>query len=259
MKTPRLNLQQPGSRVETFRPVTLTHPMPAPHVLILTALRFEADGIARAFALRFDTPVTAADADRRIALRVVGPLATRLPDELAPDCAGIVLAGLGGGLDPQWKRGDVLIDDRSTFERPAANNDDDNDADDDDDHALPPRVRCVTAERVIATPADKADLRRATGGAVVDMESDRVRAWAAARGVPFLGLRAISDTADEVLEPAVLRFVDAAGFTRPGRVAAEVLRRPALLATLKRLRHSGRIVDQLAGTLHRLLSRPPGR
>ncbi|MGN6626939.1 MAG: phosphorylase family protein [Tepidisphaeraceae bacterium] len=230
--------------------------MPAPHVLILTALRFEADGIARAFALRFDTPMTAADADRRIALRVVGPLATRLPDELAADCAGIVLAGLGGGLDPQWKRGDVVIDDRSTLDLPAADNDDDND---DDADALPPRVRCVTADRVIATPADKADLRRATGGAVVDMESDRVRAWAADRGVPFLGLRAISDTADEVLEPAVLRFVDAAGFTRPGRVAAEVLRRPALLATLLRLRHSGRVVDHLAVTLHRLLSSPTHR
>ena len=77
---------------------------------------------------------------------------------------------------------------------------------------------------------------RATGASVVDMENSAARAWAAARGARFVGVRAVSDRADEALDPALLRLVDDRGAVRPARLAAELCRRPALLATLWRMR-----------------------
>jgi hypothetical protein len=54
--------------------------------------------------------------------------------------------------------------------------------------------------------------------------------------VPFYGIRAISDTAAEAVDPAVLQFVDEVGAIRPAALAKGLLRNPSLLPTLNRLR-----------------------
>ena len=207
------------------------------NVLIFTALRFEADGMARGLNLRFSSPI-AASGGRGVLLRVIGPRAGRLPVEPPAGCRGVILAGLGGGIVPGLKRGEVVWDEQSTLDLPS--------------HLR--RMKFVTADRVIATPRDKQELHKATGGAVVDMETDAVRAWAERYKLPYAGIRAISDAADECLDPAVLRFVDASGFTRASSVMREVIHRPSLIRTLWRLRHSRAAVRNLADALRSLIA-----
>ena len=76
--------------------------------------------------------------------------------------------------------------------------------------------RLHTADAAILTPADKGELFHRTGAMAVEMEQATVRAAAAAVGLSVLGVRAISDSADEAIELAALRFVDDRGRPRIG-------------------------------------------
>ncbi len=87
------------------------------------------------------------------------------------------------------------------------------------------------ADRVIATPAEKAALHARTAAAAVDMES----AVIARTGIPFAVLRAVADTADEALPPAAAQGLDEAGNPAPLRVMAALLRRPQDLPGLIRM------------------------
>jgi hypothetical protein len=108
--------------------------------------------------------------------------------------------------------------------------------------------------RSAATPQEKADLFRATGCAAVDMESGPVRELAAGLGVPLIILRAISDAADESLDPLICSFVTADGRTSVGRVLLTLLRHPGLLPSLLRLqRNSALAMSKLAEALTTLL------
>jgi len=93
------------------------------------------------------------------------------------------------------------------------------------------RADIAGADRVIATPAEKAALRAATGAVAVDMESAAV----ARLGIPFAVLRAVADTADEALPPAAAEGLDEAGNPAPWRVMRALLRRPQDLPGLIRM------------------------
>src|SRR5439155_10300683 len=98
------------------------------------------------------------------------------------------------------------------------------------------RGRIHTVDGPVLTPAEKAELFRKTGALAVDMESTAIRAAAQQAGVPFIAIRAISDAADEAIDPAVLNLVDPYGKARAWAVFSTLLRRPRLLAQLLRLR-----------------------
>jgi adenosylhomocysteine nucleosidase len=121
------------------------------------------------------------------------------------------MAGLAGALDPGLKIGDVVMDDATT------------------------RGRIYTADHLIATPAEKAALFRQTGALAVDMENAIVRRAAEAAGIPFIGIRAISDTADQAIDPAVLTIADEVGRPKPLAIAMLLIRRPGMAAKLRRL------------------------
>lgn len=172
------------------------------------------------------------------AARVIGMRASRMSadDALSPV---VIVAGLGGGLDPTLRTGDVVVDDPGGIVP-----------------TMPgiTRGRIFTSDVVIATPADKRALFERTGAVCVDMEQDVVRAWA--RGATVVGIRAICDTADESLDPELLGCIDAVGTPRIGRVAMLLLRRPGTPGQMLRLRRaSGTALRSLGAAVRAIAAR----
>jgi adenosylhomocysteine nucleosidase len=96
------------------------------------------------------------------------------------------------------------------------------------------------APAVVGEPARKRVLRAATGAMVVDLETEAAAAFATRLGLPFAALRAVADTAEEVLPHAAAVGLTPDGRPAAGRVAMALLRKPnelpALLAVAKRSR-----------------------
>ncbi|MFQ5935375.1 MAG: phosphorylase [Acidiferrobacterales bacterium] len=97
------------------------------------------------------------------------------------------------------------------------------------EHAL------IESEFVVTEPATKAALFNETGAVVVDMESAAVARVAKTRGLPFLVIRAISDSAGRRLPSALMDALDHYGQVRRGRLARAILREPRLIPDLVRL------------------------
>ena len=98
----------------------------------------------------------------------------------------------------------------------------------------------VTAPGIIATPAAKQDMARQTGAVAADMESYWIARAVSDRGIPFLAIRAISDTQEESLL-FLHEILDEDGNPRARRLAAHLLRKPGSLVALARLsRNAGR-------------------
>src|SRR6185295_16902075 len=123
------------------------------------------------------------------------------------------------------------------------------------------RAVVVTAASIACTPAEKRALwHAAAAGArsvVVDLESAAYVAAAAAARVPWLVLRAVTDTADEELPALLERARGGDGgvsraavvrslFAEPTRLAALV---PALWSLRERLRRAASVLGEAAAAL----------
>jgi len=98
----------------------------------------------------------------------------------------------------------------------------------------------VTMPDIATTPAGRQRLAAQTGAVAVDMESYWVARAAAERGLPFLALRAISDTQEDRLLPFD-QMANAYGEPSLARLAAHLLRHPGSLGVVVSLaRNSGR-------------------
>jgi adenosylhomocysteine nucleosidase len=122
----------------------------------------------------------------------------------------IISTGYCGALDPKLKVGDIVASDDTliTSDRPCV------------------RGRLITLDRVAVTAAEKRELREQTGAIAVDMESDAVRSRAAALGIPFACIRAVSDTAEEDLPLDFNRYRDSHGGFSRTRIAIAAMARP---------------------------------
>lgn len=118
----------------------------------------------------------------------------------------------------------------------------------------------VTTGRLAATAEAKARLAAHPGidsPAVVDLESAFYAQAADEAGVPWLVLRAVSDTATESLPTFLERCRDKDGAVRRGRVVLGALVRPWTLPTLVRLgRTVGRCSEALAEVIENRVGRP---
>ncbi|WP_456305125.1 phosphorylase family protein, partial [Crenalkalicoccus roseus] len=130
--------------------------------------------------------------------------------------------GIAGGLDPALAPGDLVVSTRVRGPRGAWSA----------DAAWAAALARATGARlgvvagaaeVVAEPAAKRALRLATGALVVDLESEAAAAFAAARGLPFVALRAVADTAGEGVPRAAAVGLTAAGRPAPLRVALALL------------------------------------
>jgi adenosylhomocysteine nucleosidase len=102
-------------------------------------------------------------------------------------------------------------------------------------HRLP--VACApiaAAGELLRTVAAKRALAR-TGAAAADMETAAVARTAQAAGIPWIAMRAISDTANDALPSGVVQAIDQTGRVRAGRLAAALVRHPAEILQLPAL------------------------
>ena len=166
----------------------------------------------------------------------------RLRDLLraAPDgIAGVLSFGIAGGLDPSLIPGDLVVATRVRGPGGAY-------AADAVWSALLAR-RCgarlgmvAGASTVVGRPAAKRQLQAATGALVVDLETETAAAYATALRLPFAALRAVADTAADVLPRAAALGLRPDGRPAPGRVMLALLRQPrdlpALLVVARRSR-----------------------
>jgi hopanoid-associated phosphorylase len=112
------------------------------------------------------------------------------------------------------------------------------------------------ASSVVSAPDAKRSLRLMTDALVVDLESAVAAAFAASRGLPFAVLRAVADTAEEVLPRAAAVGLSRAGRPAPGRVAMALLRRPGELPALVQVAKRSRTALDALATAARDLPRP---
>src|SRR5947208_3456997 len=119
-------------------------------ILILVAIKMEAEAIARSFKVRPPRGAGAVELPSRMPaeLRVVGMGAIRMPDLSGQPYAGLIMAGLAGGLDPKWVVGDVVVDARMTWRASRIRFE---------------RATFHTAEEPVTSPAEKAELFKRTG------------------------------------------------------------------------------------------------
>lgn len=138
----------------------------------------------------------------------------------------LISSGFAGGVDPSLGAGDLLL--AENFSDPAllARARD----------ILIARVACLaTADRIVANAADRAAFARERNAVAVDMETEWIAQACAARKLPLLSLRAISDTALAPFPapPAVL-FDLARQQTNPLSLARYLLMHPNAISRLLR-------------------------
>jgi len=151
-----------------------------------------------------------------------------LVETAAPRADCLISFGVAGALSPRLRPGDVVVSGEVLGEDERWQGDG------------PFRRRLIAAaralgasegpvfgaDRILATPDQKAQAWRRTGALVVDMESAIVARIAAGLGIPFLVLRAVADPAERELPPAALIPLSANGMPDIGRVMAEIVARP---------------------------------
>lgn len=179
-----------------------------------------------------------------------GVLAERLEQAITAERpAGLMSVGIAGGLDPSLAVGSLVVGTgvgalaaEAAWAAWLS--------------ARLPEARMAPLAGVdvaVVSAAGKASLRQATGAAVVDMESHVVARIAAAHGLPFAVLRAVSDGAGDDLPRAAQVPLTEVGGVRFGRVLAEVVLRPWQVPALLRLaRNTDAAVHALSQGLERL-------
>jgi hypothetical protein len=199
--------------------------MPPP-IVIFTPMHIEAKAVRRGLRSIGDT---------RTPIHVIGISAKHLPDPAQlPSGAIIILAGFAGGINPSLNVGDLVLD--YALDLPLASG---------NPHGLKvKRGNIIGRAALVATALEKAEIFTQTQPDAVDMESDVVREFATQHGYRIIGLRAITDRADEDIDPRVIRLVGSFGTPRIGAITLAVLRQPTLMRRLMKLNRGARLAGK---------------
>ncbi len=160
---------------------------------------------------------------------------TGLLTSLPPPTGGVLSFGLGGGLAPGLRSGDLVIGSHvANFGEPLET--------DRNWHAR--IVSAIEGKRpvhlgqlaardfVLTRAADKAALHRELGALAVDMESHVADEYARRHGLPFAVIRAVSDPAHRSLPAIATDALRPDGKVDLSKVLAGVLRRPGQIPAL---------------------------
>ena len=150
---------------------------------------------------------------------------------VAQGVTGLVSFGFAGGLDPSLRPGSVVIPASILSEGKV--------------YEAEPRLAdlfggltghsLVAESEIVVRAASKRRLHEVTRAHAVDLESGSVARVAQAHGLPFIAVRAISDTAHRDLPPAARLALDPGGRVDLMGVAKSLLRHPKQLPALARL------------------------
>ncbi len=110
----------------------------------------------------------------------------------------------------------------------------------------------IESRNVLSSSLEKTALFEKSGALAVDMESAAVARVAAAAQLPFLAVRAISDSARWAIPPPFLDATDVFGRVRHFQLLMGLARRPQLLPSLIRLGVSFRAAQNTLTTVARL-------
>jgi adenosylhomocysteine nucleosidase len=156
----------------------------------------------------------------------------------------IIAAGFCGALQAHLKVGDVVIASEVVDEsgRVWAIAEDLN-------HIERTKHRLLTVNHLIAKATEKQRLGKLHTADVVDMESATIAETCSGRGVPFLIVRAVSDTVDTELSPELVRLLSG-GNASILKACRALVRKPSLLGEFRRLARDTRLAARnLAETL----------
>ena len=159
----------------------------------------------------------------------------------------LISSGFAGGADPSLGVGDLLLAENFSDPQLLARA----------QSLLVSRVgRLVTAGRVIESASDRARIAREDSAAAVDMETEWIARACAARKIPMLSLRVISDTAAAPfpVPPAVLFDLERQK-TDAFKLAAHLFRRPSQVVRLARFaRQIAAVRATLGAALYELIA-----
>ena len=197
-------------------------------IVIFTALQIETKAVQRALA----------GIRRSVYVHTIGLRAIRVPTVLPKNIGVMIVAGLGGALDPALKVGDVVVDDPYGIV-PA-------------EVALR-RGKICTVDAIVATPEDKSALFASTSALAVDMEQQHLQRLASRRKAVLIGVRSISDTAAHTINPNLLRLVDAVGRPKPVALAAAIFEKPTLVLEMSKLAKDVKLATDRLGAAMRTI------
>ena len=215
----------------------------------------------RKFAAKPHTITEGCCARKVIAVVVTGPGQTAAARGAALLLAGhaprlLISAGFAGALAPNLQRNQVVVPTHVHNDSGATIALDARPATAAIAEAIPARL--LTIDRLVRTASEKAELGQQTQTELVDMETFAVARLAAERAVPLLAIRVISDDAHTDLPPELLTLVGPTGSYRVGAALGAIMKRPAALATMLKLReHANAAAETLDRALITLLQSLP--
>ena len=180
-------------------------------------------------------------------------LAALIERAIEDGARGLISFGIAGALQPGLQPGACIVGSAVLFDGNRFATDDAWTA-----HLLAALsdARCeavLGSARAVGGVDEKAELHRATGAAIVDMESHVVARIAIARGLPFTVLRVVADSAEQSLPPAAVNGMKPDGTPDIAGVLKSLASQPGQLPDLMRTAFAAR--RAMAGLLrcHRLL------
>jgi len=177
-----------------------------------------------------------------IPVEVVGIGAKILDPGLFGRFERVILAGLGGALDPALNIGDVVLDAPPAFPAPGGNN-----------GGGLRRGKVYPSPHLISSVAEKQRIFRESGCIAVDMESLVVRRRCEEAGKEFIHIRAISDLASEALPDRIATWVNEVGEPKMAKVSADLMFHPGLVPVMMRLQSNSKVaLKNLAGVIKQI-------
>ena len=155
------------------------------------------------------------------------------------DIEALLIVGVAGALSPDLAVGDLVVASSVRNEQGAVESPDATLLERALESDSVVRGGVLSVEKIVVEPAAKQDLWQSMGGGpfqVVDLESATYANLAAKRQIPYLALRAVSDTATETLPLDFNAFRTPDGRINRSKVARHLIFHPHLVGPLKGLR-----------------------